>query len=294
MWRGSRHSNKRATTRVTAAKKVNTRAKLSRSKIAQRRSKIRALQVAAGVVLMVSLIGAVSWLSFIDILAVQTIVVQGNEGVRTRAVQSQMMLATAGASLGLFSRQNTMLYPSSELENILAFEFPKIETVSIERKPTQQRVLVSIAERVPYGLWCRGNECFHIDDEGFVFERVVATSTSLIAFSGGVDESRHNLLRAWVAPNHFVHATEFIQELMSLELSVKSFAFEGEDARITFADGWELRVALDKDLGAAAFNLAAVLDEYELRDRLPDLAYIDMRFDERVYYKLRGEADNQE
>ena len=55
---------------------------------------------------------------------------------------------------------------------------------------------------------------------------------------------------------------------------------------ITFGAGWDLRIALDKDLPTTAFNFAAVMDEYSLREKVGELLYIDMRFDDRVYYKV--------
>jgi cell division septal protein FtsQ len=254
---------------------------------------MRFLQIAVGGVFIVSLLGALSWLSFLDVLAVEVIAVEGNEEIRTRAVESQMMLATAGASWGLFSRQNIIVYPSSELENILAFEFPKIEKVLIMRKPLQQRIEVSITEREPYAQWCRTDECYSIDRSGYVYEALSATSNDFVTFSGGVDESRTKVLRTSVAPEYFEQIRTFIAELSDMGLQVVQVTLEGEDARILFADGWELRVALDKDLAATSFNLAAVLDEYELKDRLIRVRYIDMRFDERIYYKMREGTDKE-
>ncbi|MAZ67763.1 hypothetical protein CL652_03275 [bacterium] len=292
MWRGSRHSQARISTR-DIAKRSTARVKLSRSKVARRRLQLRALKTAIVAVLLVSLVGMASWISFIEALAVKSIRVEGNEEVRTLAIESKMMAATAGASLGLFSKQNTILYPASELESILAFEFPKIATVSIRRELTQQRVVVSITEREPYAQWCRKSECYNLDIEGYVYESTRATSTKLVTFSGGIDESRTKVLRTYIAPEFFAQTRDFIDGLARLNLEATRFFFEEKDARIQFRDGWELRVALDKDLGATLFNLAAILGEYDLRSRLHDILYIDMRFDERVYYKVREFAGEE-
>jgi len=77
-------------------------------------------------------------------------------------------------------------------------------------------------------------------------------------------------------------------------LNPRTVTFENEDARIIFETGWELRVALDKDLGATLFNLEAVLIENNLREKLESVRYIDMRFDERVYYTSSETTDSTE
>jgi len=299
MWRGSRKTDPQAPKRETLSRKQpSSRARIARSKIAQRRVKIRVLQAAIGVVLIVSIVGGLSWLSFWGGFAVQSIVVEGNEKVHTRAIESQMMLATAGASLGLFSRQNALLYPSAELESILAFEFPKIGSIAIDTQLTKRQVVVSVEERKPYARWCKDVEtqadCYLLDREGFIFEPTTASSTDLVTFFGGVASSRTDVLRASVAPEYFEAVQEFLSDIAVLGLKAQEFSFDGNDAYLRFADGWELRIALDKDLGAAAFNLAAVLDEHDLRERLADIKYVDMRFDTRVYYKLREGADTEE
>ena len=278
---------------MAGVSRASARTHLRRSRVAQRRAKMRALRVLLGVVVLVALLGAASWLSFLDTFAVQTITVEGNHVVRTRAIQARMMHATANATWGLFSRQNVLLYPRTELEDILAFSFPRIDTVSISRHPMRRSVSVRVVEREPYAQWCRTREhtreCYSVDTEGYVFEKVATTTADMIVFEGGLDATR--ALRARVAPQYFAQAVRFIDTLRTIGLSVATFVFEGADGRVVFRDGWELRVALDKDMAAVAHNLAVVLDEYNLRNRLNSVRYIDMRFGERVYYTLKGEGE---
>ena len=307
MWKGSRKDrvpvlNKAGLSRlVVLTKDKRARSKLSNSKVANRRTKIRCLRTALVLVIVVALGGGLSWISFLDILAVQRIVVEGNETVSTRAIQSKMMILTAQPALFLFSKQNTILYPSVELEDILSFEFSKIKTISIQRQPTQQQVSVSIVEREPYALWCRGVEekrtCYLIDENGFIFQGVeseIQQAGNAIIFEGGIEESRVNVLRSSVDSTYFSQVEVFLKELELLDLQPTKFVFEGNDARVTLDPNWELRVALDKDLGATAFNLEAILEEHNLRGQLETIRYIDMRFDERVYYTVRESTDSTE
>ena len=279
MWR----SNRRKTSGTTK-RSLNTRGKLAKSKVAMRRSKIRALQVAALLFVATSIFGGLSWASFLDVFAVQAIVVEGNEDIRTRSIQSELLRATENPSLGFFSQQSTLLYKSAELEELLLFTFPKIDSIAIDSQPTQQRVVVSIKERLPYALWC-GTECYFIDNDGYVYEET-ATSSERILFTGHFSDRQNVTLRNLIAPQYFKEVVVFLETIQNNNLTVTKFIFEGDDARITFDTGWDLRIALDKDLPTAAFNFAAVMDEYSLREKVDELLYIDMRFDDRVYYKV--------
>lgn len=304
MWRGSRQQRTRTRSTLAASpKRQSARVQLTKSKIAQQRVKKRLLLVGLALVVTVSFIGAVSWLSFLDVFAVQRIAVAGVEEVRPTAIESELLLATAAAHFGLFSQQNMLLYPRAELEQQLLTTFPRLHTVSIDRQFTQHAVLVAVEEREIYGRWCQATPqpelvCYHIDHTGVIFEPANATSIDTIIFIGGLRESRADPLRAEVSPEHFEQVVTLLEALQKMSLQPAQVILTGDDAIISLIPSWELRVALDKDVGAAAFNLRAVLDEHGLREDLATLEYIDMRFDERVYFKHRDSAaevaDNSE
>ncbi len=299
MWKGSRRDrvpvlNKAGLSRLLVlTKDKRARTKLSKSKVAQRRNKMRALRVSLIVVAIVSFFGGLSWLSFADFVTIQDINVEGNVSLKTKAIQAKILEHTSTPTLFLFSRQNSLLYPSSELEDILSFEFPKIKTIAIKARPTKRVAEVVITERAPDALWCTGSiststqACYYTDTSGYIFERSLKLLEGMIVFRGGLNESKANMLRAYIEPKYFAQVSEFLDALRALDLQPSNFSFEGNDARITFPSGLELRIALDKDLRAAAFNLAAVLRDNNLQENLESIKYIDMRFDGKVYYKSK-------
>lgn len=293
MWRNRRTTRRqtRAAGMAAGRKFTRTAAPLPKSKVAARRRKLKALFAALMVVAIVCVLGLVSWLSFLNVFTATQISVHGTQDISKRAIVLSILRNTEKPLLGLFSRQNMLVYPSAELERIVAFEFPKIESITIVSKPIQRVVTVTIEEREAYAQWCdtqASRACYLLDRDGFIFEEVTAPSTTSLLFFGGVRESRTNFLRARVAPEKFAEVTTFISELERLGLTVRSFGFLHDEARLQVEPGWELKIALDDDLGIIAFNLAAVLDTYRLRDLLDSLLYIDMRFGERVYHKLRS------
>lgn len=298
MWRGSRQGQSRThVARATkpAGGRSQTRVRLDKSKVAQQRVKKKALIGAVAFTVLVSFFGAVSWASFLDVFAVQSIAVSGTQEVRERAIESELLLATASARLGLFSQQNMLLYPREILEQQLLETYPRLHSVTIDKQLAQHAVHVTVEERQIWARWCElsasGEDvCYHVDSGGFIFEPATPASESLVTLRGGLRESRTDPLRARIAPQYFEEVTRLLADLKDLSLEVHGVIFMDEDAAVLIAPKWELRVALDKDLGATAFNLRAVLDEQGLRNSLESLEYIDMRFDERVYFKHRNDS----
>ncbi|QSH39516.1 hypothetical protein JXR01_00690 [Candidatus Kaiserbacteria bacterium] len=297
MWRNSRRTSRNSIKRKSVSTKgVRAQTKLARSKVAQKRFRVRLLIFGFILIIITSLLGALSWVSFSHVLAVQKTEIIGNSEVRTRAIQETLFRNTQRPLIGLFSRQNTVLYPAAELEGILLYEFPKIKSVTIDSQLTKQQVLVTVAEREPYAQWCRNfNEvytCYFIDAEGFIYEE--SALADFLIFENGIDESKDDVLRTFVEPKYFQDVKEFLSKLKVLDVQVKKFVFEGIDGRIYLEPEWEIRIALDKGLETTAVNLEAVLDEYHLRDRLSELQYIDLRFGERVYHTFKESTDTQE
>lgn len=296
MWRTSRR--KKTAQPPLPKKATRGKVKLTRSKVAQRRVKVRLLLASFFLITAVSIGGALSWVSFAPFLSASTVAISGNEDVSSRAIDYALHRETQTPIVGLFSRQNTILFPSAQLETYILELFPKIDSITIKSHPLQHNVTVMIVERQPYARWCHTNEtleeCFLIDEDGFIFEKVATTTPSSLLFAGGVEEEVENALRTFIAPTYFEDVHAFLERLQVLDVEVTEFKFEDVDARITLKPHWELRVALDKDLVTTAQNLGAVLDEYNLRQRLDELNYIDMRFDERVYHTFNETADSSE
>ena len=294
MWKGARRASQAPKHKATARKRI----KKAPSKVALQRRRIRALKIAGVFSTVVLFFGFLSWLSFLPALSVQAVSVEGVTSVKPLSITSYAQQATASASLGFFSRQNILLYPAEELESELLFEIPRLATVALDRKLFAREVIVFAEERSPYVIWCaqqEKEECYFADESGFVYEAASVEPDAIftVLYGGVRQKNKNTFLRERIQPGHFEEIHSFLEELQRLGLFAESVTLEGNDAYVKVASGWELRIALEKDLGAVAFNLEALLesDEFSTTEKLE---YIDMRFDERVYYAFREEADTQE
>lgn len=302
MWQGSRKRKSsfsvrsRTATRRTLKQKTPLKGK---GTLRHNRLKKR-LYLTVGVVaaLVLAVVG-LSALSFLDRLLVKEVEVRGQQSIHPVSLESRTLQYTASAIGGLFSRQNILLYPVEDVKKLLAFEFPRIEEIEVKRDFLKRTVALTVNERIPYVLWCRESflaheeseekqrveECYLADRTGFLFAAASGTET-LIKLYGGVKHADGEMLRKTVTPSYFQDVVTLLTGLQELDLHIREVRFRGDEAEITVDPGWQLLVAFSKDITNVATNLITVLEENELIEQLHRVKYIDLRFDDRAYYKL--------
>jgi cell division septal protein FtsQ len=267
-------------------------------KLQLKRRRIFVAKVLAAIAVVVLLVSGLSWLSFSDALAVENITVSGNTTLDADVLQVAAMQQAAGAYLSLFSKQNIILYPHEYVQNFLLFEFPRIKEVKVKRNFTKRTAAIQLSEREPYALWCRGaaqetdsERCYYLDEGGYVFEEVSAENENeinLSVFRGGSLTERGSILRGRLNAEQFPTLRKLIDELHSgLNLDVRAININGSDVELLIEPDWILKLALDKELDLVPANLQAVFSEYNLLVHPENIEYVDLRFDERAYYKLR-------
>lgn len=249
--------------------------------------------VVAGLFLLIAMLAAGSRLPILRITAVE---VEGARAVDPAAVEQFIWKTLAGSYFYLFSKQAALLYPKQTLVNGLLAEIPAIEVVTIATQ-NRKTLVVSIIERQPAALWCgesiaSSSPCFFIDQNGFVYAPAPE-------YSGDAYKKYYGaLVVAGTAPaGQFLPRDAFrsltalvstLQKQIPLMLSYISIE-KNKDVRMVFAGGFTLLVPLDTDNAATVERLtlaltAPVFEKHTLRD----LEYLDLRFGDKLYYKLKG------
>ncbi|MEK9154173.1 MAG: hypothetical protein AAB798_01745, partial [Patescibacteria group bacterium] len=92
-------------------------------------------------------------------------------------------------------------------------------------------------------------------------------------------------------PGNFAGVLALLERLgqagfSSSEIIVK----DDQDFSVRLQQGFEIRVSYGADAGALVKNLELILASEPLRGKESELEYVDLRFGNRVYYKLKGKA----
>jgi cell division septal protein FtsQ len=191
--------------------------------------------------------------------------------------------------LFVFRRDNILFFPVTRVRRELEAKFPRIREIKI--KPTGlNQIEVKIIERQGDFLWCRSeDECFLLDGTGFVYAPA--------PYFGGNAFLRFRSEDSLEIGDVFLPPGE-IGRVIRLKENLATLGFEGNDIEITEADDYEFllagggKIIVNKknNFDAAFANLEAAIVvsplDKKLKDERAGLAYLDLRFENRVIYKF--------
>lgn len=138
-------------------------------------------------------------------------------------------------------------------------------------------------------------KCFYVDGEGVVFEEAPLTFGALIVllkdFSG--DEIS---LGAKISEPKFI---EFILDVRdwlakNSDVSLAEFSIDKEDRQLRglTSDGWQIVFNESQTAAEQGFIVKKILEQ-EIKDKRRDLEYVDLRIENRIYYKYRNQGSNK-
>lgn len=231
---------------------------------------------------------------------VSRILIEGAKTVSPADIENSIRAYGALSVAGIFSRSHYLLFSSSKVEKIIQEQFPRIRDIDV-KKEFSGEIRVTLTERTPWGSVCAGlppsappgetnnreGSCVFIDESGFAFEKAPY-------FFGALTkkifvDSENLSIGTTIIPAQYIAMYESFKDALSpVGIAVTSLAFLKDaprDIRI-YSGGWYTIV--DRD--AAAADIASVLKpllETELSGKLSSVEYIDARFGNKVFYKLK-------
>lgn len=274
------------------------RVSLPQSKVRarRRRRRIIVLSLAAGA--LVVLLGALVWLAHAPFLQITTVDVSGEATLNAADISDLVLADIAGSYLYVFPKNNIFLYPKFTTEASLAEQMPTIAKVSINAKDFHT-LSVAVTERARKALWCgtsvaQAGACFWLDQDGVAYAAISDLSLGLIASStyqryygalaGGSPQQ-------YLTPEQFHSLTALADALVQNQSKNHIQSIEVDSAgnvRVAFADTFVLIFNL-ASAGADVYQRFVLVlgSEVFAGHTLADFQYLDMRFGDKLYYKLK-------
>lgn len=266
-----------------------------------RRRKARALIALATLLLLAACVWGVGWASYLPQFTMQSIQVVGAKKVPADLIQRYVDSFLYDGSRPFISRRSIFVYPRADLEKAVQDNFPHISSAKVSRVAfLATAATMSIEERESYARWCSARpadsevvatRCYTMDDSGFIFEERGVGGAPDYIFYGGISASEDPIGQRFV-PGHFPGITALLKLLGQAGLDAEAITIDGkQDMLITLAKGFTLKISFGQDATALIRSLQLILSSEPLKGREGELEYIDLRFDNRVYYRLKGEAE---
>lgn len=240
------------------------------------------------VIAIVGLAGAVYILFFAELLNVRNVTIETPDGLRAdvgKAVDNWLESGFWKLTQG----NNILFLSANELASELARQLPKLESAKIAKKLPHE-IIVSVSERKPAGIWClaKRDKCFYFDKSGAAFSETQPSSGFLIL--NIIDRRARDLKLGekaatddWLA--NIVGAKKL---LMKNEIDVTEFVIpvdSFDEFHAKTAEGWKIMFSNQTNIEKQISALATFLKEKISPSQRSTLQYIDLRIQDRIYYK---------
>ncbi|MDO8548159.1 MAG: hypothetical protein Q7R71_00600 [bacterium] len=227
-------------------------------------------------------------------LRISHIDVSGTQTVISSTIVEKVQAQLEGEYLYLFPKNNILFYPKGHIVSALLAAMPVLASVDVSAK-NFQTISVALVERQPKALWC-GDEaanpmpCFLLDENGVAYGAV-------ISFSGNAYSRYYGTLASNMTPKQYLTPAQFrslsalvdtIAASQKNEPLASVWVDENKDVYMAFASGFTLFFALNVDGGDIYQRFTLALQSAPFKaHKLSDFEYLDLRFGDKLYYKLR-------
>ncbi len=259
-----------------------------------RRRRVRAA-IALGVFIVLFALGyGIHYISYLPQFNIQTITVAGTKDVSPQLVSDYVQTILNDGSYHLLSRSNILLYPRMVIEKDVAGYFPRIASAAVSRPSMlSTNLAVTVTERQTFALWCvPPASCYQIDSGGFIFAETpttTATSTEYV-FQGSVATTTSPIGQTFV-PAHLPALVALLTQLGQSGFTPLGASVENDtDFSVPLVRGYFVKASFGENASTLVKNLQLVLASGPLQGNESKLEYIDLRFGDRVYYKLLGQT----
>ena len=257
-----------------------------RERLRTTRRKQRALMVGIAVVALCMSVWGMHLLSYVPWVTIASVSVEGEKTIAEKNVQDSIATTLYDDAFHFFSPANIFFYPRTALEEKLSTEFPRFGSVSVARASMlSQAIVVTVEERKAEYRWCN-TACYLMDSEGFIFAADDGSVQGGYEFGGA-------LLPEEPIGQRFLFGrlktiVTFLDELKALGLApVGVFVENDKDFTVRTQHGYTIKAGFELDPQKVAKNIALVRASDSVKDSESNLEYIDTRFGNRVYYKMR-------
>ncbi|MFA7209764.1 MAG: FtsQ-type POTRA domain-containing protein [Parcubacteria group bacterium] len=253
-----------------------------------------------GVLLVFSIFGflgaAVYALFFSPLLTVKSVAVDGLESLDRRSIINVADGVMGRKYFDVFDGSNLILVSSSGIEKALNDKFKKIESIKID-KQFPDKLSINIKERGSILVFCSGPVCYVIDRDGRAYAQADFQSNELDERKLIIlqDLSQRNLPMAEVSIE--TGLADFLKKVKNamdrdLNLGIKQewstpILISG-DLRAETSEGWKIYFNYAIDADKEIEMLKTVLENSLNGIARADLEYVDLRLDNKVYYKLKS------
>lgn len=217
-------------------------------------------------------------------------------------IRSLIVEKLKGNYFFVYARDNSWIFPKSEIKKTLLEAFPRLKEANLSRSD-DHTIVVKVSERKPYALWCApGREesigdCWFVDETGFLFDKAPLFSEGVYRkiYGGLLKEDDNEPLGLKLPYERFVIADTFTKKVSESVGKVSKIILKGnsemefvihESTKFPFLLGVTVRFVDESKPEILLKRLITATETQFPNNIAPQkkLLYIDMRFGDKVIF----------
>ncbi len=233
------------------------------------------------------------WLSWAPFLRVTSVQVVDTQTISSSSIAEYAQQEMSGAYGWLFARNNVFLYPRAAISQGLLAQYPSLRSADVHAQDFHT-VVIKVAERQPVALWCGQSSdapepCLFLDEDGIAYAPAPTFSSPVyVSYYGALAT---NTPPTYLDMAHFQSLVALVTTLLQKETAdtIASVSVDSsQDVHVLFGSGFTLLFNLSDDEGDVfeRFSLALTSDAF-VGKTISDFEYLDLRFGDKLYYKLK-------
>lgn len=258
------------------------------SKLAKARKKVRITRTVIFVIFILSLILGLAFWSKDESMRIENVDITDLTYANKKKVEDVVFDALGGKYLNLFSKRNSLIFPRGYVEERIYSEFPSIASVDIDFVGFNH-IEVNLTEYEAVAKWCGDNECYLLNNNGYIFIQEPLLSTEdYITFRG---EVAGEILRSQLLPPNEFKAFMKFNEVLRDDLDIKIISVNQSDYPVyefVSKAGVVFMIDREDDMADVIQNIKTVFEKEGInKEQYENLEYVDLRFGNKVFYKLK-------
>ena len=240
-------------------------------------------------------------LFFSPFLVVVKINVSGTQAVDPEAIREMVYSALSGKYFGVVARNNLILLDKTDLKNTIKNGFKRLEDVTLQ-KSFPDTLDIFVTERKSAVVICSAGSCFVVDASGnafapadFAADELGENELAVLTDDGGRPVNLGDQVLAMDYLQYLADVKNRLKSDLNLDIDKNYHTPQlvSGDIRVTTSEGWMIYFDESIPVEKEADTLKLVLDEKINPDQRADLEYIDLRTENKVYYKFKNSDQQQ-
>jgi cell division septal protein FtsQ len=246
---------------------------------------------------VISFVGVLIYVVFFsEFLEINSIDIGGNEIISNDSILERINPEISGEYLGFIRKNNLLLIRTNKIKTNVLNDFKIIREIKIKRR-FPDGLKISVIERHPQLVFCGAGQCFLIDEKREAYDNFNGENDNNFIILTDESCKGINLGDLIAEPNYIEYIKGIREGLTGLGLEVendfRTVSFISKDIRVKTKEGWEIYFNEDVPLEKEISMLKIVLDNKITEEQRKDLEYIDLRIDNKIFYKFRDGTPSQ-